>query len=210
MKQTQIKKVLSLFIALVMLLTMAPGIRANAAPMAPQMLQPRQEELAKQPTPDLSDRLANLYVDAPFEPTDIVRVSIVLEEKSTIQAGFSTMDIASNNQAMAYNKNLQNKQETVAQMISKQALDGQPLDIVWNLTLVGNIISANVPFGKIEQIRKISGVAGVVIENEYEPCDVAEENSAALNQFASTSMTGSNVVWTNGYTGAGYNKRADY
>lgn len=62
MKQTQFKRVLSLFIALVMLLTMAPGIRANAAPMAPQMLQPRPEELTQQSALDLSDRLANLYV----------------------------------------------------------------------------------------------------------------------------------------------------
>ena len=203
MKKTHFKRVLSLVIAFVMLLSMMPATRANAAPMAPQMLQPHQEEPTKQTAIDLSDRLANLHVDAEFDPDEIVRVSIVLEEKSTIQAGFSTMDIASNNQAMAYNKDLQNKQESVEQLISKQVLGGEPLDVVWNLTLVGNIISANVPFGKIEQIRQVRGVAGVVIENEYLPCEVEKESSAAINQFAATGMTGSNVVWSNGYTGAG-------
>ena len=202
MKKTHFKRVLSLVIAFVMLLSMMPATRANAVPMAPQMLQPSQKEPSKQTAVDLSDRLANLHVEDAFDPDEIVRVSIVLEEKSTIQAGFSTMDIASNNQAMAYNKNLQNKQESVEQLISKQVLGGEPLDVVWNLTLVGNIISANVPYGKIAQIAQIDGVAGVVLENAYEPYDV-EEDSIVPNQFASTGMTGSNVVWSNGYTGAG-------
>ena len=197
MKNNHFKKVLSLFLAFCMLLSMVPAIQAHAAP------QPLQEETSQQVALDLSDRLANLHVKDLFEPTDIVRVSIVLEEKSTIQAGFSTLNLSGNVQAMAYNKKLQNKQESVEQLISKQVLNGEPLDVVWNLTLVGNIISANVPFGTIEQIKKVDGVAGVVLENEYEPYDVATENDAVINQFASTGMTGSNVVWSNGYTGAG-------
>ncbi len=47
----------------------------------------------------------NLYAD-----TDIVRVSIVLETPSTLDAGFSTKAIAQNSQAMAYRDDLKKEQ----------------------------------------------------------------------------------------------------
>ena len=198
MKKNPFRRVLSLILVLGMLLSMAPSIQANAT--APKALwKENQQQIAL----DRSDRLANLHLDDDFEPTDIVRVSIVLEEKSTLEAGFSTMDIASNNQAMAYSRKLQKEQETVQQAISRNALDGQSLDVVWNLTLVGNIISANVPYGKIAQIEQIDGVAGVVLENMYEPYKVEAEENIVPNQFAASGMTGFSQVWSNGYTGAG-------
>lgn len=42
-----------------------------------------------------------------YSDTDIVRVSIVLEKASTLDAGFSTMGIAQNAAAMRYRKALQ-------------------------------------------------------------------------------------------------------
>lgn len=199
MKKAPLKRFLSALIVFAMLLTFVPSIPA----IAQDDVGIRWRKTDQQVSIDLSDRLTNIELDEMFEPTDIVRVSIILEEKSTIQAGFSTMDIAKNAQAMAYNKYLQKQQETVVQSISRQALGGQALDVVWNLTLVGNIISANVPYGKISAIEKINGVAGVILENKYEPIETVPEAGIGLNQFASTGMTGSNVVWTNGYTGAG-------
>lgn len=136
-------------------------------------------------------------------PTDMVRVSIVLEEKSTVQAGFSTMGIAANAEAMAYNDKLQTRQEAVAKAISTQALGGKQLDVVWNLTLVGNLISANVPYGKLDAIRNIDGVRDVVLERIYEPCAVSKEETAQPQMYTSDSMIGSNAVWAAGYTGAG-------
>ena len=153
---------------------------------------------------DVSDRLAETHVEeSAHKPTDIVRVSIVLEDKPTVQAGFSTMGIAQNAEAMAYSADLQAKQETLARTISTQALGGKKLDVVWNLTLVGNVISANVPYGKIEAIRAVDGVKGVVLERTYEPCVVSKQETADPQMFTSSNMIGSNLVWSNGYTGAG-------
>ena len=181
-----------------MLISLAPGIQAVTDDAGVHWKKSNQ-----QISIDRSEHLANIKLDEDRDPAQMVRVSIVLEEKSTIEAGFSTLDIASNVQAMAYNKKLQKKQETIEQTISRVALGGEPLDVVWNLTLVGNIISANVPYGKIAMIEKVSGVAGVVLENTYEPERVIAENDITPNQFSATGMSGANFVWSNGYTGAG-------
>ena len=104
-----------------------------------------------------------------YSDTDSVRVSIVLEEKSTVAAGFSTQAIGSNTAAATYRGRLETRQAAVTAAIEEQALDGeaQALDVVWNLTLAANIISANVPYGKVEEIAKIPGVQDVVLETQY-------------------------------------------
>ena len=57
----------------------------------------------------------------------------------------------------------------MAAAISKQALNGAKLDVVWNMTLAANIISANVQYGQIEKIKEVAGVQEVILENRYEP-----------------------------------------
>ncbi len=80
---------------------------------------------------DLADRLVQGEAqETVHRDTDLVRVSIVLEEKPTVQAGYSTMDIARNDGAMAYRESLQARQQAVARSISTQVLGGQALDVV--------------------------------------------------------------------------------
>lgn len=79
---------------------------------------------------------------------------------------------------------------------------GQELDVAWNLTLAGNIISANVRYGDLEKIAATRGVSEVVLETQYAPCET-EEETAQPNNGTSTVMTGASTVWSSGYTGAG-------
>lgn len=141
-----------------------------------------------------------------YEDTDLVRVSIVLEDKSTIEAvsskGYTLKDIAANQTAMNYRAGLQAEQEAVAAAISGKALDGEKLDVVWNLTLAANIISANVPYGKIDAIREVEGVANVILEKRYEPA-VYSQGAADPNMSTSSAQIGSSAAWASGYTGAG-------
>ncbi len=132
--------------------------------------------------------------------TDMVRVSIVLEQASTIEAGYSTGDIASNNAAMTYRASLKKNQDAVAAAISKKT--GTTLNVVWNLTLAANIISANVMYGDIAAISEVAGVKQVVLENSYTP-DVVRRGAADPNMATSASQIGTNVAWGDGYTGAG-------
>ena len=138
-----------------------------------------------------------------YADTDVVRVSIVLKDASTLAKGYSSEDIATNSAAMKYRQKLETKQEKMAKTISKKALGGEALDVVWNLTLAANIISANVEYGQIEKIEKISGVKAVLIETRYEPCVVKDNETTDPNMATSGSMIGSHVAWAGGYTGAG-------
>ena len=140
---------------------------------------------------------------SPYSDTDSVRVSIVLEEKSTVEAGFSTQAIGSNTAAAAYRGRLETRQAAVTAAIERQALGGETLDVVWNLTLAANIISANVPYGKMEEIRKIPGVQDVVLETQYSAPVTQEGADASPNMAISTQMDGASAAWQLGYTGAG-------
>ncbi len=146
---------------------------------------------------------AELPEQAPYADTDEVRVSILLERRSTLEAGFSTQSIAGNAAAMRYRTGLKEEQAAVTASIERQALGGASLDVVWNLTLAANIISANVPYGKIDQIKAVDGVKDVVLETQYRPDVVSMGGEASPNMTISTQMNGSNVAWESGYTGAG-------
>ena len=154
--------------------------------------------------PDLTDRqVEEIPSETGYQATDIVRVSIVLAEKSTVQAGYATMGIARNQEAMAYQDSLRTAQETMAQTISAQVLGGRALDVVWNLTLVGNIISANVPYGKLEEIRQLPGVEDAFVEQWYAPQTTEEADVVSPQTYISSGMTGAGLAWEQGYTGAG-------
>ena len=131
----------------------------------------------------------------------IVRVSILLEDDSTIDAGYEIDTIATDADAIAYRDELKDEQETVEEKIEKQVLHGGELDVVWNLTLAANIISANVKYGQIEEIKKIDGVKDVVIEMQYAVAETAAADQPQMS--TSSSMIGSGVAYAEGITGAG-------
>ncbi len=136
-------------------------------------------------------------------PTGDVRVSIVLSDKATLENGFSAKGIASDKQAGAYRSRLLNKQNALAEQISKEILGGKKLDVKWNLTLAANIISAVVPSVAIGRIEKLAGVEKVVLERQYEPAVASVGETADPNMATATKMTGAPQAWANGYTGLG-------
>ena len=138
-----------------------------------------------------------------YADTDMVRVSIVLKDASTIEKGFTADEIAAGSiKAQSYRDKLEAKQEKLEKTISKKVLGGDTLDVVWNLTLAANIISANVEYGQIEAIEQLKEVETVLIETRYEPC-VTGTSETDPNMATSSEQIGSNIAWANGYTGAG-------
>lgn len=129
-----------------------------------------------------------------YSDTDMVRVTIVLEQESALTVmGLETAATS------AYRQTLQVAQDMLAARISREVLDGEDLDVVWNLTLAENAISANVPYGKIEEINQITGVKAVYLETQYMPLTQAETSNVVAQE-----MTGAaNVQAEAGYTGAG-------
>ena len=193
MKKT-LKRVLSWVLVLCMVLSLVPG--ASAATVT-------WKKTDQKITAQLSDRRVQKDGAAERDASEMVRVSIVLEKPSTVEAGYATMGIASNPQAMAYRADLLAIQKKMEKTISLKALNGRPLDVVWNMTLVGNIISAWVPYGSLEEIAAIPGIKTVAMEAQYEPCVAQRSEGVVPNTYPSSSMIGSGSLWSGGYTGAG-------
>ena len=187
-------RVLSWMLVLCMVLSMVPA--ANAAGL-------RWEKTDQKITADLPERLVQKNEEQVRDDSEMVRVSIVLEKPSTVEAGFATMNISANTEAMNYRAQLEAEQARMEKTISSRALNGRPLDVVWNMTLVGNIISAWVPYGSLEKIAAIDGVKTVAMEAQYAPA-VAERNEELVpSAYTSSAMIGSGNLWSSGYTGAG-------
>ncbi len=136
-----------------------------------------------------------------YEDTDTVRVSIFLKEESTVAAGFSTEGIATNLAARVYRAKLRAAQDTLTASIER--VTGEKLDVVWNMTLAANAISANVEYGRIAAIAQLPEVEKVVLETRYEPQQTVTSVVNEPNMVISSQMTGTNVAWQSGYTGAG-------
>ncbi len=126
-----------------------------------------------------------------YADDELVRVSIVLDGLSAIDAGYAPANAA------GYRAGLRAEQDAMADRISAEVLGGAPLDVVWNITLAGNMISAYVPYGAVEDIRNMIGVKDVVFELQYFPTEDEVENATAAE------MTGATAAWNLGYTGAG-------
>ena len=130
--------------------------------------------------------------------TDVVRVMIVLEGEPALDKTVSASQFVTDIQAQQYRAQLQARQEKLADAISAQALKGEKLDVVWNLTLMANAISANVAYGKIDEIARVEGVERVYLETVYAP------QTAELSNIVAQEMTGANAAQNSyGYYGAG-------
>ena len=129
-------------------------------------------------------------------------MSIVLEDKSTIEAGYDISTIAVDPIAIAYRDNLEQEQKDIQTVIENEVLEGEELDVAWNLTLAANIISANVEYGQIEAIKNVDGVKDVFVETQYLPA-VVGVNETDPKMATSSAMVGSTTAYNLGYTGAG-------
>ncbi|MBE6125492.1 MAG: hypothetical protein E7186_04090 [Erysipelotrichaceae bacterium] len=149
------------------------------------------------------DEEEDIDVVLPYSQNQTVRVSIVLEGNSAIDAGYDVKGIGTNRQAISYRNSLKKQQDKIAAQISSKVLGGKQLNVKWNLTLAANIISAEVPYGKINQIKLLDGVKDVFIENRYEMSQTSGGSSADPNMISSRDMTESNGENSSLYTGAG-------
>ena len=189
-------RVLSLLLVAALLTGLAAPVQAVSPRSSVTFTQVDNSAVSVSPLQRTEEELRGLegYAD-----TDMVRVSIILERSSTIKAGFSTLGIAANDTAMSYRDSLKADQDALVRRI--ETATGSKLDVVWNLTLAANLISANVRYGQIEAIRALPGVKDVVVETAYQAIPVENENET--NMATSGSQTGSSLAWAEGYTGAG-------
>ena len=186
MKQKHLFRLLALCLVLTMVLGVMPVFAAGESVQFTEISKPAGSLLGQMPT--VPEDSHALYAD-----DEMVRVTIVLPEAPALSV--MSRDDAP---ASAYRQSLAQRQDDVSAKISTAALDGEPLDVVWNLTLAENAISANVPYGKLDEIRQVEGVKEVFLETRYEPLRADVSNVIAQN------TTGVGAVKQDaGYSGAG-------
>ncbi|MBR0481158.1 MAG: S8 family serine peptidase, partial [Firmicutes bacterium] len=149
-------------------------------------------ELESEETPEIEEMT--------HKPGDIVRVSIFLDGDSVADAGYSLDGIADSDDVDAYRDELKKAQDAVQRRI-ESAL-GKDLDVRWNLTLLTNVISAEVLFSDIVRIEHVKGVKSVYIENQYS-AEEASETDGTRTGHTYRDMVGAADTWAEGYTGAG-------
>ncbi len=135
------------------------------------------------------------------DANEVVRVSIILKENSVIEEGYSTKDILENSNALKHMKNVKNNQKKLEKEIAKAARKG--VNVKRNLSIVANVISAEVTYSDIAKIEAVEGVKEVVIETQYLPCTDEVTSDSPLMAVTSETMTGAAKSWAEGYTGSG-------
>lgn len=200
-------RILALLLAVTLLASLVvPAAAADRNNLTQLAVEQIDNDLVAAQLPGQQQQQTNAAQEETHAASDMVRVSIVLEKKSTLEAGYTAQEVTDSARAMSYRESLQAQQETLSRKISKVALDGQKLDVVWNLTLATNVISANVPYGAIEKIAAMDGVKSVVEEQRYEPQAVSADGTQGTYEpqmGVAGEMTGAHQAWQNGYTGAG-------
>ena len=195
------KRICALVLSLLLALSAVPVL---AVPGSEQATGPGWEQV---PNDSVAFRLgAEVSEEVPAEPAhapdEMVRVSIELDAPSTLErVGTGRVDYGTDMAAVAYRDSLRASQDAIARRISAEALGGAKLDVVWNLTLAANLISANVRYGDIAAIQDVVGVRRVFLENRYEPMKALPGDGPMMS--VATEMTGVQQVWSTGYTGAG-------
>lgn len=151
MKKIWGTRVLAMLLVLALAVGLMPTVLASESKESVTFKQVSNDMLERSIRPDLAvDENDNTEPEAgavTYQAHDLVRVSIVLKDESTLEAysdAAAEGTLAEDAAAIAYREQLQRKQDSIVKQISAQVLNRQSLDVVWNMTLVANMISANV------------------------------------------------------------------
>lgn len=131
------------------------------------------------------------------EDDEMVRVIIVMDGDSIIEKdadaelGFFTKLKTSY---------MESKQRRLIKKIENQVFGGEDLDVKYHYTWLLNGISAEVPYGMIDEIEALSGIENVILQPVYE---VEKEENIETYTVADGVMIGREDTWASGYTGKG-------
>lgn len=126
-----------------------------------------------------------------------VRVFIVLQGDSALEAGFSSRGLCENETVENFSVETDRQQDAVINRIC-QTVGYQAVEIRYQFSFLDNALSATVRYGDIEKIKAVSGVEDVYVVPEY-----MFTNTASTSAFTSGEMVGSYQTWDSGYTGLG-------
>jgi len=139
----------------------------------------------------------------PYDDAESVRVIVVLEDKSLLDHGFTTTQIAANGTGVARQmETLVRRQETVIQSIEK--IVDEPVQVKYRYNVAVSGLALEVPYGTLEEIRQLPGVKSAFVAPQYDLPEDMTDPAAEPNMYATKDTVGSAMTWENlGYTGQG-------
>lgn len=146
----------------------------------------------------LSESLG-LLTEATVKDDDMVRVIVTLRDASILEANSSATANSSTDKKSA---TLEAKQEKVIEKIEDTVLEGETLDVHYKYTWLLNGFAASVPYGRIDEIKKIAGVENVILQPVYTVCETTKSD-ADIQTIYDGVMVGREEAWETGYTGKG-------
>lgn len=134
-----------------------------------------------------------------FQPDDMVRVLVILEEPSLSENGFQVfgMETAASDSINAMEQTLIQKQNEVLDSICdtvRKNTRSNGVEVNYNFTKAVNGMSITVPFGSLEEIRRVGGVKEAFVVPVY---SVPEDQKSLSN------MIYQEYAWESGYKGEG-------
>ena len=104
----------------------------------------------------------------PYDDAESVRVIVVLEDKSLLDHGFTTTQIAANGTGVARQmETLVRRQETVIQSIEK--IVDEPVQVKYRYNVAVSGLALEVPYGTLEEIRQLPGVKSAFVAPPVRP-----------------------------------------
>ncbi len=193
MVKSRAKKLLTLILVLCMVLTTVPATGAKAVTGSVDYWQVDADRVSA----DVLMSDAEMAQEVEPDGNEVVRAIVVLSDESVKDAGFSTLRIAENAQAMACRESLLGGQGVTIASIEKAL--GSELDVTDQFTITVNALAVNVRYSDLDAIRAIPGVEEVCLDPLYELDPPVDD----INTATSGEMVGSYSAWAEGYTGAG-------
>ena len=199
MRNHKLNRTLALLLTFALLISVLPNVLSpvQAAQEKPAIREVSADELSADLTESGTLTAAEDEQAEEYDPEETVRIFIVFESASLLEAGYSTKGLATDSRAASYCRKLEQEQALTLRRIERDALDGEELPVRYSFTVAANAVSATVPYGTLDAISKIDGVKGVYLVPVY---DVCTENTRTITAGG---MVGSYDTWLDGYTGAG-------
>lgn len=164
---------------------------------------------------DLKQNAQGLAIDVPaYEADEVVRVIVEFESASLLERGFTSAEIASVDAARVNaGKTIRSQQEAVLRRIGTAVAsfsageggtpDAPAVDVNYHYDVIFSGVSINIPYGALDAVRNVSGVASAFVAPQYDlPDDIAGDAAQPMTA-ASAGLTGKTLAWDAGYTGEG-------
>ncbi len=142
--------------------------------------------------------MAEAIDEAMAESDELVRVIILMDEKSVVERDSGATPSAV---TMTEAQRLERAQESVISAIESKVLEGGELKVAYQYTWLLNGIAAQVPYGKIREIEALEGVKKVLLQPVYSPLSSGGADSPMTNTEGG--LIGRDEAWDAGYRGEG-------